>query len=168
MSQETAIIPAGMWKIDPVHSDLSFEVVDTTDILGIIRGRFRDFDGTLEQKDGSVGATGVIQVASVDTGERERDDHLRSTDYFDADSYPEMRFESDAIEALEDGRFRARGTLTIKDEARAVSLEGSVLGGGVTAKGDERVVLKAAGQLDWGEVAVRLSLNVSAKKVQSR
>src|SRR6185312_10481309 len=87
-------VPAGTWKVDPTHSSVGFEVKHM--MISTVRGHFRVFDGTLE-------------VASIETGNAERDEHLRSPDFFDADRYPEIRFASTRIAHVEGGTYHVWG-----------------------------------------------------------
>src|SRR5512134_3480549 len=95
-------IPAGTWTVDPVHSKVGFAVKHMG--VATVRGEFRDFEGTLEIGDDleSARAHGTVKAASVDTNQEQRDEHLRSADFFDAENHPELRFESKRIEALDD------------------------------------------------------------------
>src|SRR5579862_8887361 len=88
-------LPTGTWKVDPVHSSVEFQVKH----LGIatVKGQFKEFEGTLEVGPGGAVAYGTVKTASVDTREPQRDDHLRSADFFEVDKYPEIGFRSTAI-----------------------------------------------------------------------
>jgi len=77
-----------------------------------VRGRFTDFQGTVEVGNdaSSAKARGTIKVASIDTGEQQRDTHLRSADFFDVDASPEITFESTRVEPLDDNSSLARSS----------------------------------------------------------
>src|SRR5271155_783906 len=104
-------LPTGTWKVDPVHSSVEFQVKH----LGIatVKGQFKEFEGTLEVGPDGARASGTVQVASVDTHEPQRDGHLRSADFFDADEPPEITFSSTAIRPTDDDSFEIEGELTI-------------------------------------------------------
>ena len=91
-----------------------------------VRGKFTEFEGTLEMKrDLADGRTyGTVKVASIDTGEAQRDEHLRSADFFDAEQFPEITFESTRVEAIDDERTRVTGNLTMHGITREIVLEG--------------------------------------------
>ena len=76
-----------------------------------VRGRFTDFQGTVEVGNdaSSAKARGSIKVASIDTGEQQRDTHLRSADFFDVDAFPEITFESTRVEPIDDDSSRVWG-----------------------------------------------------------
>ena len=82
-TRTTTLVPAGTWQIDPAHSSVEFSVKH----MGIanVRGKFTDFQGTVEVGTDawSAKARGSIKVASIDTGDAQRDTHLRSADFFD-------------------------------------------------------------------------------------
>src|ERR1700688_510356 len=85
-------LPTGTWTVDPVHSSVEFQVKH----LGIatVKGQFKEFEGTLEVTPDGVSAHGSANVASVDTREPQRDGHLRSTDFFDAEHHHKITFEA--------------------------------------------------------------------------
>ena len=110
-------------------------------MISTVRGRFRVFDGTLEAAEDDPAnsrAWGSIKVASIDTGNAERDEHLRSPDFFDADRYPEIRFASTRVAHVEGGTYNVWGDLTIKDVTREVEIT---------------VTVEGAGQDPWGTSA---------------
>src|SRR5580704_18787420 len=88
-------VPVGTWKVDPVHSSVEFHVKH----LGIatVKGQFKEFEGTLEVGPEGAVAYGTVKTASVNTREPQRDDHLRSADFFEVEKYPEIGFRSTAI-----------------------------------------------------------------------
>ena len=142
-----SIAPAGTWRVDPSHSSVGFSVRHM--MIATVRGRFAEFDGTLEiDESGTARAYGVAKAASIDTGEDNRDAHLRSPDFLDAESYPELRFESRSIESLGEGRFSVAGDLTIRGVTRPVELEARIQGTGSDPGGNERVALAVHGEIN--------------------
>jgi polyisoprenoid-binding protein YceI len=112
-----------LWKIDPAHSSVGFGVKHL--MVSTTRGRFHAFDATLVLDDADLGLSRLeaeIEVASIDTGAKDRDAHLRSADFFDAENHPRMTFRSTQVERLGRDRARVRGDLTIRGVTRAVEL----------------------------------------------
>ena len=146
----TTPVPTGTWAVDPAHSMVGFAVKHMG--IATVRGEFKEFEGTLEvgQDLASSKAYGTIKVASVDTNEPQRDAHLRSPDFFDAESHPEMTFESTRIEALDDESFRITGNLTLHGVTGEVVLHADVQGTDVDPWGNTRVGLEISGQLSRG------------------
>ncbi len=177
----TTIIPTGTWAADPAHSTIGFSVKH----LGIatVRGTFGEFEGTLELGEDLSGAkiSATAKTASIDTAEPQRDAHLRSADFFDAEAYPELRFESTAVQTIDDETFTIEGDLTMHGETHPITLEADLLGAESDPYGNERVGLEISGQLsrgDWGmkfnqalgsgnlmvSDTVKLTIDVSAVK----
>src|SRR5687768_17351395 len=121
-------VPTGPWKIDPVHSKLGFAVKHMG--VATVRGEFREFEGTIEVGDDleSSRAYGVVKAASVNTNQEQRDEHLRSPDFFDVAANPKLHFESTRIESIDEGSLRVVGELTMNGVTREIELEGEVLG----------------------------------------
>jgi polyisoprenoid-binding protein YceI len=178
------LIPTGTWTVDPAHSTVGFSVKH----LGIatVRGRFVQFEGTLEIGDdlSAARAYGTAQVSSINTNEPARDEHLRSADFFGADSNPELRFASTEIRPLDEDTFEIEGDLSMNGITNPVKLTAVVLGTETDPWGNERVGIEVTGQLkraDWnmtfnqalgsgnllvGE-KVTLSLDISAVKQEA-
>lgn len=90
----------------------------------------------------------AIDAASIDTGVADRDTHLRSADFFDAEHFPTLRFESARVETNDGGELRVHGALTIRDVTRDVVLEARLLGAGKDPWGNQRVAFQAEASLD--------------------
>jgi polyisoprenoid-binding protein YceI len=141
-------VPAGTYSIDPVHSRVGFAVRH----LGIatVRGHFGSFEGTFEVGGdlASSKAYGFVEAASVDTEEQQRDDHLRSPDFFDAENFPRIEFASREIRPLDDERFEVIGDLTLHGVTREIRLNAEILGTESDPWGNERVGLEVRGELN--------------------
>jgi polyisoprenoid-binding protein YceI len=151
------VIPTGTWKVDPSHSTVGFAVKHMG--IATVRGEFTEFEGTLEIGEdlSSARAYGTVKVASVDTNEPQRDEHLRSADFFDAAQYPELTFESTKIEALDDEEFRITGQLTIHGVTNEIVLHAEVQGTDTDPWGNERVGLEVTGQLSRGDYGMKFN-----------
>jgi polyisoprenoid-binding protein YceI len=141
-------VPTGTWHVDPAHSSVEFEIKHL--MISTVRGRFREFEGTIiaaeDIRDSR--AFGAVETASVDTNQPDRDAHLRSPDFFDCARYPKARFESASIEPLGGPEFRVRGKLTIKDVTRDVEFAATVEGAQRDPWGNERVGIRASTSID--------------------
>lgn len=151
-TQTTTIVPTGTWVVDPTHSQVGFSVKH----MGIanVRGTFGEFEGTLQIGEdlASSRAYGKVNTTSIDTGQEQRDGHLRSPDFFDVDQYPELSFESTRIEQVDDETYRITGNLTMHGVTREIRLEAISDGTDTDPQGNERVGLEVVGQLnrsDW-------------------
>ena len=151
------LIPTGTWTTDAVHSKAGFAVKHMG--ISTVRGEFTDFAGELEIGDdlSTAKVHGKIQVASVDTGEDQRDAHLRSPDFFDAETYPEMTFASTRIEQVDDEIFRITGDLTLHGVTKEIVLHADVLGTDVDPMGNDRVGLEITGQLSRGDYDMKFN-----------
>ena len=153
MATRTApVIPTGTWTVDPAHSSVEFSVKH----MGIanVRGRFTEFEGTLEMKEDLAASRvrGSVKAASIDTGEAERDAHLRSPDFFNAEEFPEITFESTRIEAIDEDSSRVVGNLTMHGITREIRLEVAIQGTDTDPWGNTRAGLEVVGKLkrsDW-------------------
>ncbi|MDP9027396.1 MAG: YceI family protein, partial [Actinomycetota bacterium] len=122
---------AGTWVLDPTHSEITFSVKHLA--ISKVRGRFEKFDLTIvtatRPEDSTITAT--IDVASVNTGQKARDDHLRTSDFFLVEKYPTITFASHGIAFIGDEGFTVDGDLTMRGVTLPVRLSGE-LGGVVT------------------------------------
>ena len=141
------------WNLDPAHSSIEFSVRHMG--FATVRGRFKRFTVEIES-DGQnhlsrVGA--VIDATSIDTGEAQRDQHLRSVDFFDAERFPELRFTGTRIEPVAGNRYRISGDLSVRGTAKPVTFDVEVQEPINDPFGNVRVAAEASGKLnrkDWG------------------
>jgi len=138
-----------LWQLDGAHTQVGFEVKHM--MFAKVRGRFTDVQGTLaigpEADDAESRASVVIGAASIDTGQAQRDEHLRSPDFFDAERFPELTFESRSV--VRDGEaLTIVGDLTIRDVTREVELSVEETGRGIDPWGNERVGFSATAVID--------------------
>ena len=115
-----------------------------------VRGRFTDFQGIAQVgKDASSAkVSGSIKVASIDTGEQQRDTHLRSADFFDVDAFPEITYESTRVEPIDDSSSRVWGNLTMHGITREVTLDLILQGTDTDPWGNERAGAEVQGFLN--------------------
>jgi polyisoprenoid-binding protein YceI len=148
MATRTApLIPTGTWEVDPAHSSVEFSVKH----MGIanVRGRFEEFAGTLDMKEelASCSARGSVEVASIDTGEEQRDAHLRSADFFDVEHHPQITFESTHVAAIDDESSRVTGNLTMHGVTKEIKLDVLIQGTDADPWDNVRAGLEVVGVL---------------------
>lgn len=130
---------AGTYDIDASHSELTFSVRHM--MVSKVRGRFGQVEGAITFADDLLASTVevTIDVASIDTGAPDRDGHLASADFFDAETFPHITFRSTGIRDLDGDTFTLDGDLTVRDVTRPVSFTATYNG---------------AGRNPWGAVVV--------------
>jgi polyisoprenoid-binding protein YceI len=142
-----SLIPSGTWTVDAAHSTVGFAVKH----MGIanVRGQFTEFQGTLEVGEdlASSSARGSVKVASITTDEEQRDEHLRSPDFFNVEEFPEILFESTLVEAIDDESTSVVGNLTMHGVTQEVRLKAVVQGTDTDPWGNERAGLEVVGCL---------------------
>ena len=134
--------PAGTWAADPVHSNVSFEVVYSG--VNAFRGSFTDFSATLNGSS----LDGSAKVASVDVKDEQLNGHLQTPDFFDAARYPEIAFRATRLERLDGDRVEGSGELTIKGVTQPVKLSGTVSQPATDPFGRERLGLQLETSID--------------------
>ena len=141
-------VPTGTWVVDPIHSSVGFEVKHM--MISTVRGHFKQYEGKLKAAEDyhDSRVRGVVEVASIDTGNADRDEHLRGPDFFDAERWPLITFESTAIDHVSRGTYRVTGDLTIKDVTREIEVEANVEGAAVDPWGKDRVGIAVRGSID--------------------
>ncbi|MHA6794693.1 YceI family protein [Pseudonocardia bannensis] len=148
---------AGTWDIDPVHSDVSFTVRHM--MVSKVRGRFGSFTGEIVTganfADSTVSAT--LDATSIDTNNEQRDEHIRSADFFDVANNPEWTYRSTGVRA--DGEdFVVDGELTIKGVTKPVSLNLEIGGFGPDAYGGTRAGFTATTTINRSDFGVDIAI----------
>jgi polyisoprenoid-binding protein YceI len=160
-TESATLIPTGTWTVDPVHSSIRFDVVDTESMMKSISGRFTDFEGTVEGGE-EQSTKGVVRTASVLTDNEMRDEHLRSNDLLGTDRYPEITFESSRIEHVDGDRHKIVGELTVKEVAIPVELDAKFQATGADADGVEKTLFRVQGEIEWGPTRVEITADITA------
>ena len=145
------------WQIDPAHSAVEFAVKHM--MFTTVRGRFKDVKGTIEVDEQTPNRSVVnveIAAASIDTGVADRDAHLRSADFLDAEKHPLITFRSKRVEGAmkkEGDAFKVVGDLTIRSKVIEVTLAATYLGSGKDPWGNTKAGAEATAKIDrrdWG------------------
>ncbi|WP_034269932.1 YceI family protein [Actinospica robiniae] len=144
----------GDYTIDPTHSRIGFSVRHA--MVTNVRGQFTEYEGKLHL-DGSDPARStaelVIKVASVDTSQAQRDEHLRTGDFFAAEAHPEITFRSTSAEEVDGDTYRLHGDLTIKGVTKQVTLDLEFTGAATDPYGLNRAGFEGGttvDRTDWG------------------
>ncbi len=152
----TAQTAVSTWTIDPAHSIAEFAVRHM--MVSTVKGRFRSMEGVItldEERPERSSVVASIDVASIDTAEPDRDAHLRSDDFFNAERFPKMTFRSTRVERVDGERWKVYGDLTIRDVTKEVVLDTEFEGRAKDPWGNERVGFSATTELNRKEFGLR-------------
>jgi polyisoprenoid-binding protein YceI len=157
---EATTIPgyiAGTWVVDPVHSEVGFSVRHL--MVSKVRGRFEKFEGQIVTGDDILDTTATLEVDlnSINTGNADRDNDLRSANYFEADKYPTMSYRTTGLRA-DGGAYIADGELTVKDVTNPVSLQVEFHGISPDPWGGTRAGLSATGEINRKDFGVTFDM----------
>jgi polyisoprenoid-binding protein YceI len=145
----SSVSSAATYEVDPSHTQVLFKVRH----LGIsnVTGLFSEFTGTLEFDPNAVVSSSVkaeVSVASIDTQDKKRDDHLRGEDFFNVKKSPSMRFQSKKIKDAKGDNFTVVGDLTINGVTKTIELDTEFLGAAKDPWGNERVAFEASAKIN--------------------
>lgn len=157
---ETPGYITGTWTIDPAHSDVGFAVRHL--MISNVKGHFTKFEGQIVTAGNRLRSevTATIDMASVDTANAMRDDHLRGADFFDVEKYPAMSYRSTGIRPGDGGGYLMEGELTLKGVTLPVSLNLQVNGFGFDPFAPDPATGARAGFTATGEIN-RMDFGVS-------
>lgn len=171
------------WTLDTTHSGISFSIRHM--VVAKVRGRFGSWTGSvkLDEQDLTRSELDVqIDASSIDTGNAQRDTHLRSADFLDVEQFPTLRFQSTRLESAGGERFAVIGNLTIHGVTREVTLDVERGGQGKDPWGNQRIgfaattsILRSDFGLTWNQaletggllVADRVDIELDVQAVQS-
>ena len=146
-----AVATKTTWKLDPTHTSVEFSAKHL--MITTVKGRIADIEGTINvdernPQNSSVEAT--LKAASIDTRTDQRDQHLRSADFFDVEKFPEIKFRSTRIDGTQES-FKLTGDLTIRDVTRPITFDVEFEGRNKDPWGGERIGFSAKGKIDRRE-----------------
>ena len=152
-TQTTTDYQAGTWTIDAAHSEVGFAVRHM--VVSKVRGRFTGVTGTITTAANPLesSATAEIDLSTIDTSNEQRDEHLRSADFFEVEKYPTMTYRSTGIRKSGDD-FVVDGELTLKGVTKNVPLKLELNGFGPDAYGGTRAGFTATGEINRSEFGV--------------
>ena len=140
------------WSIDPSHSEIGFKVKHM--MFTNVSGKFNDFKATIENNENEFETSTIsfsAQVESIDTNNIDRDNHLRSADFFDVENFPELSFQSTNIKKNSESQFEISGDLTIKEATVNVILEAEYSGIMKDPWGNTKIGLSLSGKINRKE-----------------
>ncbi|WP_291130860.1 YceI family protein [Flavobacterium sp. UBA7682] len=133
------------WAIDPTHSEIGFKVKHM--MFTNVSGKFNLFDADIENEEENFETAAInfsAEVNSINTGNDDRDNHLRSADFFDVENFGKLTFKSTNVKKVNEGEYKISGDLTIKDVTKSITLDTEYSG-----------LMKDP----WGNTKIGLSLN---------
>jgi polyisoprenoid-binding protein YceI len=172
------------YSIDTAHSEIGFSVRHM--MFAKVRGQFKSWSATLVYDAAAPARSSVkveLDAASIDTREEKRDAHLRSEDFFAAEKFPKLVFQSKRIETAGSGRYRLIGDLTIRDVTREIALDVEQTGAGKDPWGNQRLgfaakttIARSEWGLKWNQaletggvlVSDKVEIEVEAQVVESK
>ncbi|MDZ7808777.1 MAG: YceI family protein [Gracilimonas sp.] len=154
------------WTIDTAHSEITFKVRHL--VISTVTGKFKEFDASLESdnedfEDAQI--TFEASINSIETGNEDRDNHLKSNDFFNAAEYPKMIFESTSFKKTGDGEYKLIGDLTIRDNTRKVELDAEYGGTVVDPYGNTKAGFEVTGKINRKEFGLTWSAVTEAGSV---
>jgi polyisoprenoid-binding protein YceI len=154
---EATVLSTGTWTIDPVHSSVAFSVRH----LGVakVRGRFGTFEGSVTVADEPLASsvTATIDAASIETGVPDRDAHLKSPDFLDVATYPQITFQSTSVQAV-GSDYEVVGDLTFHGTTKSVTLALEFNGVSPDPWGGTRAGFSASTEISRGEYGLSFNM----------
>lgn len=139
------------WNLDPTHSEIGFKVKHM--MITNVTGTFQKFDVKVETEENDFSSARIeftADVNSLSTGSSDRDNHLKSGDFFDAEAFPKLTFVSTGMERRDDDHFTLHGDLTIRDVTRPIALDVEFGGIGKDPWGNEKAGFTVTGKINRG------------------
>jgi len=143
---------ATKWVLDPMHSEIQFKIKHL--VISTVSGFFKNFEGELTTgSDDFQGATidFSLDVASIDTNQSQRDEHLKSPEFFDAATYPKITFKSTSFTKVDDDDYKLAGDLTIKGITKPVTLDVELGGSAADFYGNLKAGFEVTGKINRKE-----------------
>lgn len=146
------------WVVDPTHSEVHFKIKHL--VISTVTGAFKKFDGSFEASKPDLSDAQinfVVDASSIDTNNEQRDGHLKSPDFFDAEKFPELKFVSTSIDKKDDDEYILTGDLTIRDVTKPVELKVEYGGQTQDMYGQTKAGFDVTGKIDRHEFGLKWS-----------
>jgi len=140
------------WSIDPMHSEVQFKVKHL--VISTVSGFFKSFEGSVETENDDFSHAKIefsIDIDSIDTNQTQRDEHLKSPEFFDAAKYPHIKFASTSFKKTDDDEYELKGDLTIKDVTKPVTLNVEYGGSAADFYGNTKAGFELTGKINRKE-----------------
>ncbi len=148
------------WALDATHSEVGFKVRHM--LVSNVSGQFKQFNATVETEGDDMSTAKVhftADLSSISTNNEQRDGHLKSTDFFDAENHPQLSFESSKLEKVDAENYKMHGTLTMRGNSKAVTL--NVVFGGIVEKdpwGLTRAGFEVSGKINRKDYGINFGM----------
>jgi len=140
------------WSIDPMHSEVQFKVKHL--VISTVSGFFKSFEGSVEADNEDFEHSKIefsLDINSIDTNQTQRDEHLKSAEFFDAAQYPHIKFKSTSFKKIDDADYELKGDLTIKDVTKPVTLDVEFGGSAADFYGNTKAGFEITGKINRKE-----------------
>jgi polyisoprenoid-binding protein YceI len=140
------------WSIDPMHSEVQFKVKHL--VISTVSGFFKSFEGSVDTDNEDFDGAEIefsIDINSIDTNQTQRDEHLKSAEFFDAAKYPHIKFKSTSFTKTGDDEYELKGNLTIKDQTKPVTLNVEFGGAAADFYGNTKAGFEITGKINRKE-----------------
>lgn len=137
------------WTIDPMHSEISFKIKHL--VISTVTGYFQKFSGSLIAEGDDFAPADIhfeADIASITTNNEQRDTHLRSEEFFDAEKYPKLTFKGKQMEKTGEGKYKAIGDLTIKGVTKEIELDVELGGKEIDPYGNQKAGFEVNGKIN--------------------
>ncbi len=157
--EETTIMQATKWALDSMHSEVQFKVKHL--MVSTVTGYFKQFNATVETESDDFSTAKIhftADINSISTNNEQRDTHLKTSDFFDTDNHPELKFESDRLEKINNESYKLHGTLTMRGISKKVTF--NVEYGGIMQDpwGNTRVGFSVTGKINRKDYGVSFGM----------
>ena len=147
------------WNLDPTHSEIHFKVKHL--MVSWVTGSFKQFNATVEMKDDDLTTAKVhftADINSISTNNEQRDAHLKTGDFFDAENHPQLIFESNKLEKIDDENYKLYGTLTMRGNSKKIALNVEYGGNTQDPWGNTRIGFSISGKINRKDFGVSFGM----------
>ena len=137
------------WVLDPMHSEVQFKVKHL--VISTVSGFFKSFEGSLTNENDNFEGASIefsLDINSIDTNQTQRDEHLKSAEFFDAAQYPHIKFQSASFTKTGNDEYKLTGNLTIKDVTKPVTLDVEYGGSADDFYGNTKAGFEVSGKIN--------------------